>query len=356
MDKIRFSCKCGSKLAVPPGRAGKKARCPNCGAMVTIPSGAATAEQPSDDYAALYDRRMAEQGEAPPVVYEPEAEPEPEPAGPAQEPTPEAEPAAEAEHDAGDAAEREETPESDAPERPTKNCPFCGEKILAVARKCKHCGEFLDPRGSGGEAGKRGAEDTLGAGPILLMWLGIVIPFLGPLLVAIVSSALYYAWRDNFPKKARQANRHGWAAFLLGELMWFALMDGCMVPPSLLVRGDAPPSLDRAARIPEVRQPTPTDFGEAFKGDYWVIEDDGVVMLAKPEPPANEADLGRNLVTMLSSESKVEILDTKTSIFKGVWKYVGLCNAADQIIVRGWIVADTVKKARRVGKGAFSPY
>jgi len=29
-------------------------------------------------------------------------------------------------------------------EKETKACPYCWEEILATAKKCKHCGEFLD--------------------------------------------------------------------------------------------------------------------------------------------------------------------------------------------------------------------
>lgn len=29
-------------------------------------------------------------------------------------------------------------------EKETKRCPYCGEIILAVAQKCKHCGEWLN--------------------------------------------------------------------------------------------------------------------------------------------------------------------------------------------------------------------
>lgn len=30
-------------------------------------------------------------------------------------------------------------------DQPTRPCPLCGEDILIAARKCRHCGEYLDP-------------------------------------------------------------------------------------------------------------------------------------------------------------------------------------------------------------------
>ena len=29
-------------------------------------------------------------------------------------------------------------------EQEKKRCPYCGEEILSAAKKCKHCGEWLE--------------------------------------------------------------------------------------------------------------------------------------------------------------------------------------------------------------------
>jgi hypothetical protein len=46
------------------------------------------------------------------------------------------------------AAIPEPTPAPELPAAEKKQCPFCGEDILKMAVKCKHCGEFLDGNGS----------------------------------------------------------------------------------------------------------------------------------------------------------------------------------------------------------------
>lgn len=85
MNDIKCSCpNCSQSLEAPPELAGQAIECPSCKTSIEIPLVAA-------------DDPRAAPSELPP-------------------------PAA----------------------KQTKPCPFCGEEILKIARKCKHCGEFLD--------------------------------------------------------------------------------------------------------------------------------------------------------------------------------------------------------------------
>lgn len=49
-------------------------------------------------------------------------------------------------------AERRTTPDQSM--KPVKYCPFCGEEILVIAKKCKHCGSDLESEVLGGASSK----------------------------------------------------------------------------------------------------------------------------------------------------------------------------------------------------------
>lgn len=62
-----------------------------------------------------------------------------------------------------------------------RRCPYCGEEILAVAKKCKHCLEFLDGRSqqermrSSSQQHQNQTQGTSGCTLIILIVLGIVL-------------------------------------------------------------------------------------------------------------------------------------------------------------------------------------
>src|SRR5208283_1185889 len=102
---IAFHCKaCNAAINAPERAAGRQSKCPNCGNVVTVPGNPIAPPLPAP-------------ASKPAAVKVPSAIPIP--------PSPVPSPA-------------EPPPEY-------KQCPYCSEKILATARKCKHCGEMLDP-------------------------------------------------------------------------------------------------------------------------------------------------------------------------------------------------------------------
>lgn len=90
---IRFSCEnCGRRIKIADEYAGKKGNCPNCKHTVIVPKienspEKSTCERKENEQETNYDLKLSE---------------------------------------------------------PKKRCPFCGEEILDIAKKCKHCGEFLE--------------------------------------------------------------------------------------------------------------------------------------------------------------------------------------------------------------------
>lgn len=72
-------------------------------------------------------------------------------------------------------------------EQNTKKCPFCGEEIMADAKKCRHCGEWLDKTSSHrveeistkpkAKGNKKKAWIIAGAAVIIIAIVGVIIAF-----------------------------------------------------------------------------------------------------------------------------------------------------------------------------------
>lgn len=143
---ITFSCgHCGKSLTTTDDKAGRKAKCPGCGEILSVP---ASENEPLDD--------AEDQDEG---------------------------------LDALPAAPRVRKPSSSG-DAGTKTCPMCGEKNKRRATTCEFCGETLDDDDDGG----RRESSTFEAGEVIsATWsiykreLGIV---LGSVIIAWITSSM----------------------------------------------------------------------------------------------------------------------------------------------------------------------
>ena len=86
----------------------------------------------------------------------------------------------------------------------TIKCPFCSETILADAKKCKHCGEFLDKRNTTAAAVRRPGDiicpnpNCRYQGPPIKVARGSILLGLILLLFFILPGVLYFIFMQGY--------------------------------------------------------------------------------------------------------------------------------------------------------------
>ena len=96
--------------------------------------------------------------------------------------------------------------------------------------------------------------------------------------------------------------------------------------------------------------PKPESFFMASRGEYWIIYDDDIAVLHKPERPINEWELLANLSAIIEPGGTVQIRgDNDAGFFStDFWKEVYVIDENGIPFATGWIATDTVDKARCV--------
>jgi uncharacterized membrane protein YvbJ len=113
-------------------------------------------------------------------------------------------------------------------------CTKCGKPIEEGVAFCGSCG--VPVAGSAGTPvvpavpSVPGKEDKLEGYWYAIVWCSLIIPYVGGLIIVILTSVLYYLWRKDFPKKAKAINRQGFLAFFVVPVLWlifFLGLRGC---------------------------------------------------------------------------------------------------------------------------------
>jgi len=104
-----------------------------------------------------------------------------------------------------------------------KKCPFCAENIMEDAIKCRYCKAIVD-RTLLGQYQLQSDQDKLHPGWILLIWGMLFVPYIGIILIILISGFLYYYWKNDYPNKARSINMHGWLAVLVTVILWLVAL------------------------------------------------------------------------------------------------------------------------------------
>ena len=107
-------------------------------------------------------------------------------------------------------------------------CPACGEKMEIGERmagsevRCVGCDEWVDvPVRARRVRSAHLVEDDDGLSGTNYALLGLAFFFI-PIVNVIVSSVLYYAWRDTRPRAANQVNALGFLIFGAHVLLFIA--------------------------------------------------------------------------------------------------------------------------------------